>query len=89
MWFWTVETDYEKDMERDIEFEVSESWFNNWFDKNRKGTETRGNIENEKYEIPQDFLDDWILDDSVEMYIDAIEDNEVLATRPISEWVSI
>ena len=84
MWFWTVETDYENENERDIEFEVSESWFNN----NRKGSETRSNIENERYETPQDFLDDWILDDSYEMYINAMEDNAVLAKKSLSEWTS-
>lgn len=89
MWFWTVETDYENEREREIEFEVSEMWLNNWFNENRKGSETWGNIENTTYETLQDFLDDWILDDSVKMYTDAIEDNQVLGINPISDWYRI
>lgn len=89
MWFESTETDYKKLKMRDIQFKVSKSWFNKWFSNKRKGKETNGNIEKERYETMEDFLADWTLDDSNEMYNDAIKDNKVIEIRPISEWFDI
>lgn len=89
MWFEAIETDYKKWREREIQFKVPKSWFEKWFSNKRKGKETNGNIEKERYETSEDFLSDWILDDTYEMYNDAIKDNKVIEIRPISECFDI
>ena len=62
----------------DVYFEVPEDWFKKWFDKNCKGMPTNQNIEKPVYETPEDFCNDYIADDTNNMYGDAILDNVVI-----------
>lgn len=62
----------------DVYFEVPEDWFKKWFDKNCKGMPTNQNIEKTVYETPEDFCNDYIADDTNNMYGDAILDNVVI-----------
>ena len=58
-------------------FEVPNDWFEKWFDKNCKGQPTNGNIDKDIYEVPEDFCNDYISDDTYDMYCDALLDDVI------------
>lgn len=62
-------------------FTVSKDWAIEWFDKNCKGEKTHGNISEDTYKTLDDFNNDYIWDDTHDMYVAAIEDGEVISER--------
>ena len=89
MWLWAVQRNYEDEKDREINFRVRRSWLNKWFKKKRKGEETNGNIEKERYKFLQDFMDDYVLEDNIEVYLKAEEDNAILEIIPLGDWYAI
>ena len=89
MQLWTIQRDYEKEMDREINFKVRRSWLNKWFKENRKGQETNGNIEKDTYEFLQDFLNDYVLEDSIEVYQKAEREDAILEITPLEDWYAI
>lgn len=78
--FLWLDTNDQNNWEEDVEFwfKVPIEWAEKWFVENYRGQDTNGNIVKEKYEELDDFMDDYIWDDSWKMYCQAVQDGVML-----------